>query len=229
MGEKVELTVEQRSIVGKKVSKLRSEGLVPGVVYGEGHKAQAVMAPLVDAQKAWLSAGRRQPIELTLGKSKHLAMIKSIDLDPVKHKIRHLSFHIVNKNETVDAEVPVKIKLNQGNDETPAERAGLVVLMTLEKVQVKALPSELPEAVYFDGEKLESEGQHATIADLILPKGVKVDAEPDQVIASVYEPGALAAKNEEAAGSAQTQTGEEPEEAEAAPENTATEKADKKE
>ncbi|HEU5187125.1 MAG TPA: 50S ribosomal protein L25 [Candidatus Saccharimonadales bacterium] len=205
MGEKVKLTVEERSVTGKKVARLRKEGLVPAVMYGNDVAAKSVMAPSMLVQKVWHAAGKRQPIELTLGHTKRLAMIKSADIDPVKHKVRHLSLHVVKQNEKVDAEVPIKIKLSEGNDETPAERAGLVVLTTVESVPVRALPNNLPEALEFDGEKLTEEGQHATIADLIVPEGVEVDAEPDQVIASVTSTAALAAANEALAGEAESE------------------------
>lgn len=205
MGEKAKLTVEERAVTGKKVAKLRKEGIVPAVVYGSDMKPQSVMASTVDVQKVWQAAGKRQPIELTLGTVRRLAMIKSADIDPVKHKVRHLSLHVVKQNEKVDAEVPIRIRLNEGNDETPAERAGFVVLTTLESVSIKALPNDLPAALEFDGEKLTEEGQHATVADLIVPKGVEVDAEPDQVIASVTSTAALAAANEALAGEAESE------------------------
>jgi large subunit ribosomal protein L25 len=203
MVEKVVLNVKQRSIVGKKVAKLRKEGLVPGVIYGENIKPKSVEATYIDVQKVWRAAGRRQPIELNFDGVKHLAMIKTADIDPVKHMIRHLGLHIVNKNEKVETEVPVKIKLEEGNEVTPAERAGLVVLMALEKVEIEALPGDLPEAIYFDGEKLIEEGQHASVVDLIVPKGVTILTDPEIVIATVYEPSAIAAQNEEAAGVAE--------------------------
>lgn len=204
MGEKVVLEVKQRELVGKKVSKLRKQGLVPGVVYGEHIKSKAVEASYIDVQRVWRAAGRRQPIELSVDGAKHLAMIKSADIDPVKHRIRHLGLHIVNRNEKVETEVPVKIKLDEGNEVTPAERAGLVVLTALEKVEVEALPGDLPEAIYVNGEVLAEEGQHVSVSDLIVPKGVTVLTDPEIVIATVYEPSAIAAQNEEAAGEAES-------------------------
>lgn len=206
MGEKVKLTVEARTVTGKKVAKLRKEGLTPAVVYGSDQEATPVMASTMVVQKVWQSAGKRQPIELTVaGGAKRLAMIKSADIDPVKHKVRHLSLHVVKQNEKVDAEVPIRVRLDEGNDVTPAERAGLVVLTTMESVAVRALPNNLPEAMEFDGEKLTEEGQHATIADLIAKDGVEVDAEPDQVIATVTSTAAIAAANDSLAGDAESE------------------------
>lgn len=197
MGDKVVLTVEERTVLGKKVKQLRKQGLVPGIVYGADFASKAVMAPANVATKAWHTAGKHHPIELTIGKTKKLAMIKSAEVDPVKHKLRHLSLHVVKSNEKVETEVPVKVA---GEGETPAERAGLVVLQALEAVQIQALPAKLPDYLEVPGDKLTEAGVHVTVADIIPVDGVEVMTDPDIVVASVYEPSALAAANEAAAG-----------------------------
>lgn len=120
MGDKVVLTVEERDVLGKKVKQLRKQGMVPGVVYGQDMDAVAVMAPAPVAAKAWREAGKHHPVELTIGTKKRLAMIKSADVDPVKHRLRHLSLHVVRQNEKVETEVPLKVK---GEGETPAEKS----------------------------------------------------------------------------------------------------------
>ncbi|HET9411362.1 MAG TPA: 50S ribosomal protein L25 [Candidatus Saccharimonadales bacterium] len=218
MGDKVVLTVEERSILGKKVKQLRKAGMVPGVMYGHDVAATAFMAPAILATKVWRTAGRHQPVELKLGGKTQLAMIKSADLDPVKHNLRHLSLQVVSQNEKVDTQVPVKVR---GEGETPAEKAGLVVLQALESVEIQALPADLPDFLEVDGEKLATEGDHLTVADISPVKGVDIATDPSIVVVSVYEPGALAAQNEAAAGEA---TGEPEESAEgsdeAAEENT---------
>ena len=172
-------------------------GMVPGVIYGQDVEATAVMAPSILATKVWRTAGRHHPVELTLGGKTQLAMIKSADLDPVKHSLRHLSLHIVRQNEMVDTQVPVKVR---GEGETPAEKAGLVVLQALESVEIQAIPANLPDFLEVPGEKLAEQGDHLTVADILPVKGVEIATDPSIVVVSVYEPGALAAQNEAAAG-----------------------------
>jgi len=57
MSDKVTLTVEERSVVGKKVKQLRKEGLVPGVMYSQGVESKSIMAPTNQATKVWRAAG----------------------------------------------------------------------------------------------------------------------------------------------------------------------------
>jgi large subunit ribosomal protein L25 len=200
MGEKVELSVEDRTITGKKVKALRHDGLVPAIVYGHDFPARAVMAQGVPLAKAVAAAGKHHPIELMIGSSKRLVMIKATDVDPVKHKLRHVSFHVVKQNEEVETEIRVVIS---GAGETPAEKAGLVVLTTVETVMVKALPNNLPDQLELPGEKLVEVNDHLTVADIVTPKGVTITSEPEQTLVTVYEPSALQAANDRAAGDAE--------------------------
>jgi large subunit ribosomal protein L25 len=118
-------------------------------------------------------------------------------------------FNAVSAHEKVTTDVPVRIKLEEGNDATPAERAGLLVLHNLASVEIEAPASKLPEALFFDGEKLAEVGDHATVADLIVPVGVEVKTDANQTIASVFEPSAVAAANDAAGGDAEEAAAEE--------------------
>lgn len=206
MGEKVELTLQDRTIVGKAVKNLRKQGLVPAIVYGAKHEPKPVQGQGLEMAKAYRTVGRRHPVELNLGSQKRLAMIKAADLDPVKRTLRHLEFHIIKQNEKVETEVPIVI---EGAGETPAEKAGFVVLTTIDTVEIEALPNNLPDNLVLSGEKLAEVGDHLTIADLTVPQHVTVLSDPAQVVATVYEPSALQAANEAAGGDAEPEDVEE--------------------
>jgi hypothetical protein len=75
-------------------------------------------------------------------------------------------------------------------------------LHQLEVVEVEALPKNLPDALYFDGEKLAEVGDHLTVADLIVPEGVIVKTDPSHPVATVFEPSALQAANDAVGGDA---------------------------
>lgn len=200
MTDKIELTLQERTVHGKAVKALRKQGLVPAVLYGHDYPAHSVMAAQVPMTKAYRTAGKHHPVELRLGRQKHLAMIKSADIDPAKHNLRHLAFHVIQQNETVETEVPIVI---EGSGETAAEKAGLVVLTTIDSVQIEALPANLPDNLQAPGDKLVEIGDHLTVADLKVPSGVRVLSEPGQIVATVYEPSALQAANDAAGGEAE--------------------------
>ncbi len=214
MGDKVTLQVDEREVHGKKVSNLRKTGLTPGVVYGPGIEPMSVQMPEGEVRRIVQKAGKHTPVHLT-GSKRRIAMIKDVDVDPVKNTIRHISFHAVKADEPVTTEVAIRL-IGQGESE--AEKAGLIVLQALDRIEVRALPMELPEALEVSIASLKEEGEKITVADIVLPKGVElvehddgkqVDEDEDErpsitdlMIASVWEPAALEAANAAAAGSA---------------------------
>ncbi len=179
----ITLKLTERTEIGKAVKALRRNGMVPANVYERGHDSLAVTAPFTELTKVYRQAGKHHPVELTVGSKKYLAMIKDVDIDPIKGWVRHVGFHAINKNETVVAEIPVHVV-----GEIPAERMSLLVLHTLDAVEVEALPANLPDELTVDGTKLIEVGDKLSVADIVAPTGVKILTEPEQTIAVVEEP-----------------------------------------
>lgn len=199
----ISLKLDGRSQLGKKVTLLRKDGLVPSVVYGGKSDPIATQSPFVETTKVVHAAGKHTPVHLTIDGKRKLAIIKSIDINPVKHTLRHVAFHTIKQNETIATEVPIVLV---GSGESEAERAGLVILQALEKAEIKARPADLPEALEVSIAALTSTDDKITLADITLPDGVEfADAEQDKelVVANVYEPSALQAANEAAGGDAE--------------------------
>lgn len=179
----ITLNLTERTELGKAVKALRKSGNMPANIYERGQASVPVTVGFVEMTKVYRQAGKHHPIELTVGAKKHLAMIKDVDVDPVKGSIRHIAFHAINKNETVVAEIPVRV-----DGDIPAERASLLVLHTLDTVEVEALPANLPDELTVDGTKLVEVGDKLSVADIVAPNGVTILTEPEQTIAVVEEP-----------------------------------------
>lgn len=238
MGDKITLNVSERTVHGKKVRQLRADGIVPGVVYGPGMEPVAVQVDQVIMGKVYAAAGKHAPVHITIGDKKKIAMIKDVKVDNVKRRINHVSFHAVRQNKPIEAEVPVHLV---GEGESEAEKAGLIILQNLDKIEVKALPMDLPEALEVSILHLKEAGDRVLVSDIVVPENVEIvdnddgrgDADDeeersgvmDQLVASVWEPGALQAANEASGGDAtdeaevEAENGEAPaaEDAESAP------------
>lgn len=223
MTEEITLDLKQRDVTGKAVKRLRGDGLVPAVIHDHGKASVVVMGPYADLLKAYQQAGKHHPVSLKAGSKHYLALIKNVDFDPKKHQLRHVVFNAIKANEKVGAEIPVRMRLDEGNDVTPAERASLVVLHQLETVEVEALPKDLPDALEFDGEKLVEVGDQVTVADLIVPAGITVKTDPAHPLSTVFEPSALQAANDAAGGDDEEAEGEAAEAAESEHDSTAAE------
>lgn len=201
--ETITLEVAERAVSGKAVKHLRKDGIIPAVIHDHGKDSIMVQGPYLDLFRVYQHAGKNHPIELKTGTHTYTVLIKDAMFEPKKNQLTHLVFNAVNKNQTVEAEVPIHAKYaDEENESSPAERTGLIVLSQLETIQVKATPSHIPDAVYYDAEKLVEVGDHVTVADLSIPKDVELITDETHSVATVFEPSALAAANEAAAGDA---------------------------
>jgi large subunit ribosomal protein L25 len=190
----IKLNLETRTAAGKKVAQLRQDGIIPSVVYG----GNAVVA----TAKVVRDAGKHTPVHLTIDGKKKLAIIKDVEIDPVKHGILHVAFHAIKQSDVITTEVPIVLV---GQGESEAEKAGLIVLQAIEHLEIKAKPAALPEALEISIAHLVSDEDKITVADITLPEGVEyadVEQDLELVVANVYEPAALEAANEAAAGDA---------------------------
>lgn len=187
--------------------------MIPSVVYGGKAEPITTQSLFVETTKVVQAAGKHSPVHLVIDGKKKLAIIKSIDRDPVKHAVRHVAFHTIKQNEVITTEVPIILV---GIGESEAEKAGLVVLQALEKIEIKAKPADLPEALELSIASLASTDDKLTLADISLPAGVQFDdvgQDTELVVANVYEPSALQAANEAAGGDAEETVLPEPEDA----------------
>lgn len=189
------LNLAKRELTGKKVKSLRDQGIIPSVVFG-GKEPILTQSEYVETDKAVRSAGYHSPIDLMIDGKKQMAMVKTVDMDPVKRKIRNIEFQAIKASSVVEATTPIVIVGFEGSD---ASKAHLELLKVIEEVDVKAKPADLPESIEVDASKLAAAGDRLTIADIVLPKGVEfVDKEIDTeaVIANVFDPAAEAAERD---------------------------------
>lgn len=206
MTNDISLKLTERTLQGKQLKKLRAEGQVPSVVYGGKSDPIHTQSGIVETTKVTRAAGRHTPVNIVIDGKKKLTIIKNIDVDPVKHTVRHVAFHTIKQNEIITTEVSIRLT---GMGESPAERAGLVVLQALENIEIKAKPADLPEALELPVDSLATVEDKLTLGDIKLPEGVEfadLELDLELVVANVYEPSALQAQNEAAAGDAEEAT-----------------------
>ncbi len=183
-GNDIVVDLEERTVIRKGLQHLRVSGKVPAVIHDHGRPSSHVMGDYVGLTKAYAEAGKHHPVQLQVGKAQHLALIKDVDYEPVKHRIRHIVFQAIKQDEEVEAEIPVVFK----DVEIPAEKLSLLVLKQLDHIQVKALPKDLPDELVVDPSRLTEVGDHVTVADLEIPAGVTVLTEAEHPLATVEIP-----------------------------------------
>ena len=177
------LAVKPREITGKKVKTVRARGAVPAVVYGAGSPARALEMDSREFEKIWREAGETDLVELSMGDEKKSVLIKDVQLDPLKGIPIHADFYAVRMDKAIRVTVPVKFF-----GESPVVKQGANLVRVIHELDVEALPGNLPPALTVDLSKLAATGDRFLVSNLALPAGVKVMANPADIIVFTEEP-----------------------------------------
>lgn len=203
------LTVLPRQETGRHVHALRRAGRVPAVVYGHRQPALPVQADAKEVDRIWQRAGRTHLVDLVLeGQPSRRVLIRELQRNPRTGRLLHADFFAVNLRERLTAEVPLVVT---GESPAVSELKVGQVLQTLNAVKVECLPTDLPPQITVDISGLGAVDDALTVADLVVPDGVTVIAEPGEVVVKIA---ALRVREEaaeeaaEGAGAAETEASE---------------------
>jgi large subunit ribosomal protein L25 len=158
---------------------MRRSGSVPAVLYGHGEGTVSLTVPTAELD-AVLRHGQRV-VELRGGVTQ-TAMIREMQWDTWASHVLHLDFARVSKDDIVQLSVPVDLR-----GEAPGVKAGGVLEHLLHSVEIRCPATAVPEKLYCNINHLELEGS-MTVAQLDVPEGVTVLAEPETVVAQVVPP-----------------------------------------
>jgi large subunit ribosomal protein L25 len=191
--EKIALKVEKRKVLGKKVKKLRKEGILPANIYGKNVKSLAVQVSLKDFLPVYKKVGETGIMEIMVEgeKTPRYALIHNVQKDPVSDQPLHADFHQVLLTEKITASIPIELV---GESPVVQQKLG-VLIQPLSEVEVEALPTELPEQFTIDISSLKEVDQAITVGDLKPPAGVKILTSEKEILVKINPP----AKEEEVA------------------------------
>jgi large subunit ribosomal protein L25 len=171
------LRAEPRSILGKKVKRLRREGLIPGVVYGP--VIDDPVAVSVDHRtfaKFYAAHGHATLLTLNMDDGDQQVFIHEVQVEPVKHTPLHIDFFAPNLRQALVATVPIALHNVSGDAEG--------VLTTLRtEIEVRGLPTAIPPQIDGDLSELMEVGDALRVSHLHLPEGVEAITDQDEVIA----------------------------------------------
>ncbi|WP_281744473.1 50S ribosomal protein L25/general stress protein Ctc [Thermanaerovibrio acidaminovorans] len=187
MKERVQVQFKSREGLGKGACrKLRSEGMVPAVVYGPGY--QSGKPGFVNEREVYKVCGtdtwETTVIELNVDGNPEMALIREIQRHPLTRDIVHLDFLQMKKDHKVRVQVPVHL-MNKGI--CVGVKQGGVLEQHHHELTVEVFPEDIPERVDIDVKGLEL-GAEVRISDLNLGDRVHWALPTDTVIVAVRSP-----------------------------------------
>jgi len=183
--DRATLKVSHRDTFGSRATRrLRREGFVPGIVYGQGGEARAFQVPSRELRHL-LSEGHTL-LDLELDGSKAVpVVIKEEQHHPVRGDVLHLDFLEVRLDEAIQSEVPVEL---EGGDQAPGVREGGVLEHVTREITVEALPTDIPDQITVDVSDMEI-SDTINLASVAMPSGVKLMAdEPEEITIATLSP-----------------------------------------
>lgn len=166
------------------------------MVYG-GKEPVLLASEYVATEKVLEKAGYHSPIDLDMAGKKKLAIVKDVSIDPVSRRILNVEFQAISAREVVEATTPIVI-VNFENSEA-SKTFHFALNQAMEEIDVKAKPADLPKELEIDASNLKEVEEKITVSDIVLPGGVEFadkELDPEQVVASLYDPAAEAAARE---------------------------------
>ena len=214
MADDITLVAEVGRPTGSSASRrLRATGKVPAVLYGRGAEPQAITVDWRELRVALTSEkGLNALINLTVDGSTTPAIVKEMQRHPVRRDVLHIDFLAVDVDKPIATDVPIVME----GEAILVYREQGVVDQVMNAIIVHAKPDRIPGHLSIDISELEI-GHTLTVADLVLPEGVTIDADPEETVVTAQLTSlALAEEGEEAVEGEEGEEGEEGAEGEAA-------------
>jgi large subunit ribosomal protein L25 len=180
MPEGLSLDLQTRSHTGKKVNRLRRDGIIPVHIYGRGIDSRSLQCDLKTLLPVLRKAGANTAIAVSVPEeeSEYLAFVREIQFGPIKGDLLHVDFMHVSASERVTVSVPLVLV-----GAAPAARqAGISVLQVFRDLQVTALPLDVPSELTVDLSVLENLEDVIRIGDLALPENVSIAGELEDTL-----------------------------------------------
>lgn len=176
------IQAESRKDVGKKISKkLRKQGKIPAIIYGESKESIAVSIDL-QSVKAILKSEKKgnTVIRIHCDDIQVDAMLHEIQYDYLSEKIIHVDLLRVDINKPVNVWVPIIVK---GDPIGVKLEDGIFEFITRE-IKVRCLPTQIPTNYQLNVSDMHA-GNSIKAENLELGEGIRLLLESDRVICAV--------------------------------------------
>ena len=213
MADNVGLQANEREGRGKNdARRLRTQGFVPAVLYGDGSDATVLAVPEKIVDYTLQHVGDNALYDLSVGSGgSSTARVVDAQRNPVTGRLVHVDFAPVNMRERIVITVPLTVA---GTDESPGVSEGGVLDQVAYEIEVESLPGNIPQELVVDVSGLGL-NENLSLGDISLPEGVTLISDPEEVAVTVTPPTEITDEEMEAAGIVEEPSDEDAEEVEA--------------
>jgi large subunit ribosomal protein L25 len=176
---------EKRQGLGSNAARrLRAQGFVPAVLYGESMASMPLVLNKKDiVQILKLESGENTIFKVSVDADEYDAMIKDLQVDPATDELLHADLIRISMDKAVRVTIPV---VHRGEPIGVKTEGGFIDFVTRE-VEVECLPRDIPESLSIDISELHI-NQSYKVENMSIPTGVRVMTEPGTVLVLISMP-----------------------------------------
>lgn len=179
------LNCAKRESVGKnKVNKLRTEKIIPGIVYSKGDEPIPVQVEERDLAKVYREAGTSNIVFLMIDGERYQVLFKDVQKHPFKNQFVHVDFLHLKKGQKLRVNVPIVL---EGRDEIRVQPS--VLMQTLNEIEVECTPANIPNEAVVSVEEMQI-GDNIFVSDLDIfnDENIEILTPAEELIAALSEP-----------------------------------------
>lgn len=174
------LAVETRTERGKQLDSIRAAGKLPAVMYGPKEETTPLTIDRVAFEKLFKQTGESSVITLQGLTGPKDVLVQDVAFDPRRGGVIHVDFYAVEAGKEITVHVPLEFV-----GEVPALKLGGTLTKVLHEVEVTCTPQNLPQHIDVDVSVLVDFEKQIHVKDLVIPKGITVENDPEDVVALV--------------------------------------------
>ena len=182
----VEIELNPRELMGKKVGRLRRAGIVPVHLYGPGMEPRALQCNASQLIRVLATAGGATPIHITIQgePGNHLAFAREIQWDPKRDDLLHVDLLAADVSRPVTAQVPIVLI----GESAGARTVSGTVMHQLRTVDIQALPLEMPSEIELDISVMEEPDSVIRVSDLPIPENATLLSDVEDLVVRIELP-----------------------------------------
>ena len=184
--------------------RLRSEGQIPAVIYGQGMEPLSISVDRRELRVAVSgSAGLNTILDVSIDGATYPSIIKDVQRHPVRLNIQPIDFLQVDLTQ----EIVVSVAITLTGEAKEVESGNGLVNQVLTELELSTTPRNIPDEIVYDVSEMTMDST-ILVSDLTIPDGVEVVADPDTAVVTVSIMRTPVLDEEDAAAEAEAEAAE---------------------
>ncbi|MBU3196590.1 50S ribosomal protein L25 [Clostridium algidicarnis] len=159
--------------------KIRREGFIPGVIYGQDFKTKIVQFDFLELNKLLKDNTKTSRFKVNIGDSSTRCIVKEVQRDAATGKLIHIDMQSISENEEIKIKIPITF-----TGKRMIESKNLMIENYLTELELSGKMKYMPDGIEIDVEDKEF-GDKIIVSDIIIDSNLEVLDDKDEVVALI--------------------------------------------